>query len=158
MHLSGSVIIQAPRETVFDYLTDPQKVSQCAPGVESVEVLVPGQKFKATAGIGFGSVKATFTGEAEWVELDRPNRAKVKARGGAPGSAVDVVSEMVLTDSAGGTTQMDWNADIAVLGQLASLAARLMTPVSQKLTAQFFDCARQKIETGQGEADADSAL
>ncbi len=157
MHLSGSVIIQAPRETVFDYLTDPQKVSQCAPGVESIEILVPGQKFKATAGIGFGSVKATFTGEAEWVELDRPNRAKVKARGNAPGSAADVVSEMVLTDGAGGTTQMDWNADIAVLGQLASLAARLMTPVSQKLTAQFFDCARQKIETGQGAADADSA-
>ncbi len=157
MHLSGSVIIQAPRDKVFDYLTDPEKVSQCAPGVESVEILVPGQKFKATAGIGFGSVKATFTGEAEWVELDRPSRAKVKAHGSAPGSAADVVSEMVLTSSADGTTQLDWTADVAVLGQLASLAARLMTPVSQKLTAQFFDCVRQKIETGQGASDGGPA-
>ena len=157
MHLAGSVLIQAPLETVFDYLTDPEKVSLCAPGVESIEILVPGQKFKATAGIGFGAVKANFTGEAEWVELDRPNRAKVKAHGSAPGSAADVVSEMVLTRVADGTTQMEWTADVAVLGQLASLAARLMTPVSQKLTAQFFDCARQKIEGGLGAADAGPA-
>ena len=33
------------------------------------------------------------------------------------------------------------------LGQLASRAARMMGPVSQKLTAQFFACARKKIET-----------
>lgn len=147
MHLSGSIHISAPREQVFDFLTDPLQVSQCAPGVESVEVLVPGQKFRATAGIGFGSVKATFKGEAEWVELDRPNRAKVKARGAASGSAADVVSEMILAEAPGGTTQMNWTADIAIMGQLASLAARMMSPISQKLTAQFFDCAKVKIET-----------
>jgi carbon monoxide dehydrogenase subunit G len=146
MHLSGTVSIAAPRERVYEFLTDPHQVSQCAPGVESIEILVPGQKFKAKAGIGFGSVKATFTGEAEWVELDPPNRAKVKGRGNAPGSAAEVVSEMTLTEAGPGQTQMTWTADVAVLGQLASLAARMMAPVSQKLTAQFFECAKKKIE------------
>jgi carbon monoxide dehydrogenase subunit G len=146
MHLSGSVIIQAPREKVFAFLTDPQQVSQCAPGVESIDIVEPGKKFSAKAGIGFGSVKASFTGDAEWVELDPPNRAKVKAHGRAPGSAADVTSEMKLSDNAGGGTLMEWTADVAILGQLASLAARMMVPVSQKLTAQFFDCVRQKIE------------
>jgi uncharacterized protein len=146
MKLSGSITINAPRERVWAFLTDPHQVSQCAPGVESVEVLVPGEKFRAKAGIGFGAVKATFVGDAEWVELDAPNRAKVKAHGKAPGSAADVVSEMVLSDGPDGGTTMDWTADITILGQLASLAARMMRPVSQKLTGQFFDCARKKIE------------
>ncbi|MBM4423861.1 MAG: carbon monoxide dehydrogenase subunit G [Chloroflexi bacterium] len=146
MKLSGTVTINASRDKVWEFLIDPMKVSQCAPGVESVEVLVPGQKFRATASIGFGSVKAKFTGDAEWVELDAPSRAKVKAHGNAPGSAADVTSEMSLSDGPGNTTEMKWTADIVVLGQLASLAARMMQPVSQKLTEQFFACAKKKIE------------
>ena len=146
MHLSGSVTIKAPRQRVFEFLTDPNLVSQCAPGVETVTILEPGRKFQAKAGIGFGSVKATFVGDAEWLELDPPNRAKVKAHGRAPGSAADVTSEMKLSEAADGSTLMEWTADVAVLGQLASLAARMMVPVSQKLTGQFFDCVRQKIE------------
>lgn len=146
MQLSGRVVIQAPRQKVWDFLTDPHQVSQCAPGIESIEVTEVGKKFRAVAGIGFGSVKARFTGDAEFVELDAPNRALIKAHGSAPGSAADVVSEMKLSDTADGGTEMAWTADIAVLGQLASLAARMMTPVSQKLTEQFFSCAKQKIE------------
>jgi carbon monoxide dehydrogenase subunit G len=147
MKLNGTVTIRAPRETVYAFLTDPHQVSQCAPGVESIEIIEPNKKFRAKAGIGFGAVKATFVGDAEWVELDPPHRAKVKAHGRGSGSAADVSSEMKLASDDQGNTVVSWTADIAVLGQLASLAARMMGPVSQKLTAQFFDCARKKIET-----------
>ncbi len=146
MQLSGTVIIKASRQTVWAFLTDPHKVSQCAPGVEKVEVMEAGRKFRATAAVGFGSVKAKFTGDAEFVELDAPNRAKIKAHGNAPGSAADVTSEMILSDGADGATEMKWTADVAVLGQLASLAARMMAPISQKLTEQFFECVKNKIE------------
>ena len=146
MQLSGTVNIKAPRPKVWDFLTDPQQVAACAPGVESVEVVEPGRKFRATAAIGFGSVKAKFTGNGEFVELEAPNRAKIKAHGNAPGSAVDVMSEMFLSDGPDGTTEMRWTADIVVLGQLASLAARMMGPVSQKLAEQFFAEAKKKIE------------
>jgi carbon monoxide dehydrogenase subunit G len=146
MHLEGIVNIKAPRQTVWDFLTDPQKVAQCAPGVDSVDILEPGRKFRANAAIGFGSVKAQFSGDAEFLELDAPNRAKIKGHGNAPGSAADVVSEMFLSDGADGSTDMKWTADITVVGQLASLAARMMTPVSQKLTEQFFVAVKKKIE------------
>lgn len=152
MQLSGTVTIKASRQRVWDFLTDPQRVAQCAPGVQSVTVLEPGRTFRATAGIGFGAVKANFTGDAEWVELDPPNRAKVRAHGKAPGSAADVVSEMVLVDNPDGTVQMHWTADVNVLGQLAGLASRMMGPVSQKLTEQFFSCAKRKIEEGEAAA------
>src|SRR5258707_12983565 len=98
MKLSGTVNIKAPRQKVWDFLTDPSQVAACAPGVESVEALEGGRKFKAVAAIGFGTVKAKFNGDGEFVELDAPNRAKIKAHGNAPGSAADVMSERFLTD------------------------------------------------------------
>jgi carbon monoxide dehydrogenase subunit G len=146
MHLEGTVNIKAARQTVWEFLTDPNKVAQCAPGVESVEIIEPGKKFRAIAAIGFGSVKAQFSGNAEFLELDAPNRAKIKGHGNAPGSAADVTSEMFLSGGPDGSTDMKWTADVAVVGQLASLAARMMTPVSQKLTEQFFAAVKKKIE------------
>ena len=41
---------------------------------------------------------------------------------------------------------MEWSADVKVLGTIASLAARLMKPVTQKLTGQFFTCVKKKLE------------
>jgi carbon monoxide dehydrogenase subunit G len=149
MHLEGKVTIKAPQARVWEFLTDPHQVTQCAPGIEKVEVMVPGQTFRATAAIGFGTVKARFSGDVEWLELDAPNRAKMKGHGTASGSAADVVSEMMLSEDPAGGTQLHWTADVTVVGQLASLAARLMGTVSQKLTGVFFDCVRGKIEAGQ---------
>jgi len=154
MHLEGNVNISAPRSVVWDYLTDPNKVSQCAPGVESVEIIEPGKKFRGIVGIGFGTVKARFAGDVEFVELQQPDRAKLKAHGSAPGSAADVISEMSLSDLPEGGTQLHWTADISIVGQLAGLAARLMGTVSQKLTAAFFDCVRKKIEASNATANA----
>jgi hypothetical protein len=146
VHLEGDVTIKAARDKVWKFLTDPNAVSKCAPGLESLEIVTPDKKFRVVVSVGFGTVKATFNTDVEWVELDAPNRAKFKAHGTAPGSAVDALSEMKLSDGKDGATLMNWTADIVVLGMIASLASRLMGGITQKLTAAFFDCARKQIE------------
>ncbi len=146
MMLEGNININAPREKVWEYLTSPDFVTECAPGVDSVEVIVPDKQFKATATIGFGSAKVVFEADVEWLEMYENRFARMKAHGKTPGSGVDVVSEMRLTihDQA---TDLDWKADIIVVGQLASTAARLMSGVTRNLTASFFDCVKGKIES-----------
>ena len=148
MKLSGSVKIQAPREKVWNFLTDPTQVAQCAPGLDSVEIVEPDKKFRATASIGFGAVKATFVTDAEWLDLDPLQRAQAKFHGKAPGSVADGTSEMLLRDGdKDGETVLDWSADVTVVGTIASLASRLMVPVTQKITGVFFDNVRKKIES-----------
>lgn len=146
MQLDGTVTIGAPREKVWAFLTDPHKVGQCAPGLESLEVVDPGQKFEAVVSVGFGSMKARFSAEIEWVELDEPERAKMKAHGTAPGSTADATSEMTLTAKGENETELVWTADVSVQGTIASLASRLMGSVTQRLTGEFFDCVRDHIE------------
>lgn len=36
MQLNGSVNINAPRQRMWDFPTDPETVARCAPGVESI--------------------------------------------------------------------------------------------------------------------------
>jgi len=81
------------------------------------------------------------------LELEEPNYAKLKAHGTASGSAADAISEMKLSDGPDGSTVVNWTADVVVGGQLASLASRLMVPVSQKLAGVFYEAVRKKIET-----------
>lgn len=146
MQFDGTVNIEASREKVWEFLTDPNLVSQCAPGLKSVEVIEPDKKFRAVAGVGFGSVKVTFETDVEWVEVDAPNYARMKAHGKAPGSGVDISSTMKLSAGPDGSTKMQWSADIVVVGTIASMASRLMGSVTRRLTADFFNCVKDKIE------------
>ena len=146
MLLKGDVIIRAPRKEVWDFLTDPNKIGPCAPGVEKIETIEPNKIYRGTMSVGLGSVKARFNGDVEILELDEPNRAKLKAHGTATGSAADVISEMTLSNGPEDETLVHWTADVNVSGQLASLASRLMVPVSQKLAGVFYEEVRKRIE------------
>lgn len=146
MLLKGDVTIHAPRKKVWDFLTDPNQIGPCAPGVEKIETIEPDKKYRGVMSVGLGSVKAKFKGEVEILELNEPDRAKIKAHGTATGSAADVMSEMTLSNGPDGGTNVHWTADVQVSGQLASLASRLMVPVSQKLAGIFYDEVRKRIE------------
>jgi uncharacterized protein len=147
MNFKGTVRINAPRQKVWNFLTDPTQLSDCAPGLEKLEIIKPNEQFRATASVGFGAVKATFVTDATWTGLDAPNHASMKIRGKAPGSGVEGTSEMALRDGdKPGETILDWSSDVTVVGAIASLAARLMGPVTQKITDSFFENVRKKIE------------
>ena len=147
MRLKGEVTIQSPRKRVWDFMTDPEQIGQCVPGVEKIEMIEPLKKYHGIVTVGFGAVKARFSGEVEILELDEPNHAKLKAHGSASGSVADAVSEMNLSDGLNDTTLVNWTADVTIGGQLASLASRLMVPVSEKLAGIFYDQVRKKIES-----------
>jgi carbon monoxide dehydrogenase subunit G len=146
MHLEGKVTIAATQAKAWEFLTDPEAVGQCAPGLQSMNIVEPNKKFKAVAGVGLGTVKVTFNADVEFVELTAPNNAKLKVHGVAPGSSMDATSEMKLTALSDKETQLDWTADVVVVGKIATLASRLMGGVTQQLAGEFFKCVKSKIE------------
>jgi carbon monoxide dehydrogenase subunit G len=146
MDFSGSQTIAAPIETVWAYLLDVNKVAECAPGFQSLEVLGE-EHWKAVVSVGVGAVKAKFTLDVTRPEMHEPDHMIVKARGKAPGSAVEMSGDMRLTSVDGGQqTRMDWEAKVIVSGTLASVGARLLQGTAEKLTGQFFSCLKAKLE------------
>ncbi len=146
MKFSGTVQIKAPRDRVWAFVVDPDKVGPCGPGVESIEVVDP-THFKATAKVGIGFIRARFVINLEFAELEAPQRALIKAHGQAPGSAVDGTAEMRLSDGPDSdTTVMDWNADVIIAGSLASVGARMIEGTADKLIGEAFECIRITLE------------
>jgi carbon monoxide dehydrogenase subunit G len=145
MKFEGTVDINAPRERVWAFLMDPNQVGACGPGVESIEV-IDETHFKARAKVGIGFISARFNVDMEIAERDEPNQAVIKARGQAPGSAVDATATMSLKDGDAGSTVMDWAADVMIGGTLASVGARLIEGTANKMIGQTFDCIKAKLE------------
>ena len=145
MKFEGTVDIRAPRERVWEFLMDPNQVGPCGPGVESIEV-IDETHFKAKAKVGIGFISARFVVDMEIAVRVAPDRAVIKARGQAPGSAVDATATMKLSDGADGATTMDWAADVLIGGTLASVGARLIEGTANKMIGQTFDCIRAKLE------------
>lgn len=146
MQFSGSVDINAPRDKVWAFVIDPEQVGSCGPGVESIERL-DDTHFKARAKVGVGFITARFLADIELAEQQPPDRAVIKVRGQAPGSAVDATATMDLVDGGtAGVTRMDWVADVNIAGTLASVGARLIEGTANKLIGQTFDCIRSKLE------------
>jgi carbon monoxide dehydrogenase subunit G len=146
VHFEGTVSIAAPRSAVWDFVTDPERVGTCGPGVETVEKLDE-TNFRARAKVGIGLFRARFNVDAKMVEQVPPERAVIQARGQAPGSAVDATATMELSDGPDGGTVMAWSADVVVGGTVASIGARLLEGTANKMIGQTFECMRQKLES-----------
>ena len=145
MEFSGAVDIPAPRERVFAFVIDPDRVGSCGPGVESIEV-IDATHFRAKAKVGVGFIQARFVVDLQISEMRAPDMAIIRAHGQAPGSAVDALGRMNLVDGPEpGTTTMLWAAEVNLSGMLASVGARMVEGTANKMIGQTFDCMRAKI-------------
>jgi carbon monoxide dehydrogenase subunit G len=146
MEFSGTQKIAVPIEKVWAFLLDVNNVAGCAPGFQSLEVLGD-EHWKAVVSVGVGPVKAKFTMDVTRPEMHEPDLMIVKGRGKAPGSAVEMSGTMNLVSEGPEETRMDWSATVTVSGTLASIGARLMNSTAEKLTGQFFDCLKTKLQS-----------
>ena len=145
MEFSGSQTIAVSNTKVWAFLLDVNNVASCAPGFQSLEELGP-EHWKAVVAVGVGPVKAKFTLDVTRPEMQEPERMLVKGRGKAPGNAVDLSGEMLLVAEGDEQTRMDWKANVVVSGTIASVGARLLQGTANKLTDQFFECLKTKLQ------------
>jgi uncharacterized protein len=145
MRFEGTLDIAAPRDRVWSFLTDPKQVTACAPDVQSLDIIDP-HHFKVVVRAGVGPIKGTFSMNVQFLELDRPKHAAVLARGQAPGSAVEMVSNLDLSEFDDTHTVMEWSSDVTVSGMIQQVGARLMQGAADKITHQVFSCIKAKLE------------
>ena len=146
MKLEGRVEIHAPRPAVWAFVTDPDQVAGCVPGVQSVENL-GGGRFKAHVRVNLGFFSAKVVVDVEFTEVHEPDDATVRARGQVAGSGVDATAKAVLADGAEGSTEVDWTADVAISGMIASLGPGAIEGTATRAIGQVFDCIKAKLET-----------
>ena len=143
LEFAGSPEITAPRERVWQRLMDPHFVAKSAPGVESVEVIDP-THFKVISGFGVGSIKLRFSMDVELFDIVPGRSARMRVRGKAPGSAVDVLSSLEI-EAGPDKIRLNWSATSEISGTVAGVGARLMEGTARKLTEQFWTDFAQRV-------------
>jgi uncharacterized protein len=94
-------------------------------------------------------VKAKFTLDVTRPEKREPDLMVVQGHGKAPGNTADLSGRMNLSPIDATHTRMDWTARVAVSGTIASVGARFLPGTAEKLTRQFFDCLKAKLQTNE---------
>src|SRR5262249_44005075 len=135
---------RASRDRVWQCLMDPKFVGATATSIESVETIDP-THFNVVAGLGVGSLKLRFKLNVELFDIVDGQSAKMRARGKAPGSTVDVVTSFQLTEEQPKLIRLEWKADSTVGGTVASVGARLLEGTARRLAEEFWQDFADKV-------------
>ncbi len=146
MDFSGTFIVKAPKEKVFQLVLDPNQISQCMPDLQKLEVKSP-DDFIAIVKAGVSFIRGDFNLHFTVVERNAPTHAKLAAHGTGIGSTIDMETWMDFSDVEGGGTEMKWRADAKVGGRIASVGQRLISGQAEKIIKQLFTCLESKLNT-----------
>ncbi|MFN0118947.1 MAG: SRPBCC family protein [Blastocatellia bacterium] len=136
MKIEGSYNINAPRPLVWNLLIDPDILSRCVPGVQSLECVGEGS-YKIALKTGVGTIRGVYTGAIRLEDLREPEHYKMTVDGkGAPGF-LKGVGELELTETDEGTA-VSYTGDVSVGGTIAAVGQRLIVSTAKMMTGQFF--------------------
>jgi carbon monoxide dehydrogenase subunit G len=144
MQLSGKIEIEAPRQRVWDVITDPHQVAECVPGNPKIEV-IDERNLRVTAEVGNGFFRTKVTVEIELTDLDAPQRATANATGAVMASPVTAIGSLELEELGPALTRTTWSADVTLGGMLVGFAGMVQAPL-QGGVDRTLECLKAKLE------------
>lgn len=145
MHFEGRFKINAPKQKVWESVTDPEKVVKSVPGLQSYEIHEE-RKVSARVKAGMGMVRGTFKVKGSYKDI-KPETYSLKylLSGSGVGSMFDAEIVMRLSDEEGGT-EMAYEAEATTSGVLAGLAGRIIEKKVLEIAEEMFENLRKEME------------
>lgn len=141
--VSGSYMIHAPRERLWQSLNDPAFLKACLPGCESMEAIGPDQ-YQATLNVGISIVKGKYNGSVTLSEKEPPQRFRMRVEGKGTGGFVQGAGLLDLAEDAQGT-KITYEGDVQVGGPIASLGQRLLDGAAKMMVGHFFGAVNTQL-------------
>ena len=143
MKVEGTRRYEASRERVWEVLNDPAEMAGLMPGVESFEIVDDTHwKAKVKVPLGLGSMKMSI--DFEKTESRPPEHASLNAKGKGVGAIMSMETQFDLSEDGGGT-DMRWQADVRILGQVASMGQRVVQPIVNQQVEQVLNALDARV-------------
>ena len=144
MLLQGKFRLPSDVDRVWDYVSDPRKVIECVPGLQSYTVDENG-RISAAVRVSIGFIRGTFQTATKVVKEDRAGHAAVlELSGSGAGSGFNAAVNISVA-AAGSESELTWEANANISGPLGSLAKPLVEGNIRKIVTQLFDCVKAKL-------------
>ena len=142
LKISEQLTVEASPEEIWKLLRDTPRLAALLPGVESVAPLnEPGiEAYQAKAGDRIGPFKVALNMEIRVTETQEPSCLKASLKGGDSIGLNHLTGSLqIMLATASSATHMKFEADIEILGKLATLGA---VPIRRRATEKFAEFAR----------------
>jgi len=142
--LQGKLRIPSNSEKVWGFVSEPSKVIQCVPGLQTFTV-GENRRVSASVRVSIGFIRGTFQANTKIVNEDRANhRAVLELSGSGAGSGFNAVVNLGVA-ALGPESELSWDANVNISGPLGSLAKPLIEGNVNKIVTQLFDCVKAKV-------------
>jgi carbon monoxide dehydrogenase subunit G len=146
MHLEGAYLLRRPRAQVWDFISDPEKIAQCLPDLQGLEVK-DSKTFTVTVKLGIAFVRGNFKFDFSLLDQEPPSHSRFEATGKGAGVSVRLTASIDLKEVEAGTTELAWKTDAELGGLLGEISPTLIQSSTNKFSQQFFDCVKSKLES-----------
>jgi uncharacterized protein len=148
MKLSGSAMLHAPAEQIFNSMQDPNFLVRTIPGCQQLQAVGP-DEYQMTISAGVASIKGTYLGNVRMVDPVPPQAYTLKASAQSAVGTVDADARISLEDHGGGTTELRYDADAKIGGTIAGVGQRVLTGVARKMAGEFFAAVDRELTGGE---------
>jgi carbon monoxide dehydrogenase subunit G len=139
--------VDAPIETVWNFMTNPETVVACLPGMTLQEV-VDERNFVGKAKIKLGAMTMAYKGKIHFKDIDPANHILVMVAEGRDPSGGTVEGEISfrLVTLESGAIEVVTDAAISLTGKAMSVGAGMFKGISHQLFIQFANTAKKRLE------------
>lgn len=139
--------VQASVTEVWAFLRDPQRVAECIPGTERIEV-IDDRHYHVVAGARVSLLSVSFAMNVTVTEIEEPSRlvsvaegmdARIKER-------VKLSSALTLEPRGPAATEVSYRIELTVFGKLASLGFAVIKGKAKGMADDFAACIRTRLE------------
>jgi carbon monoxide dehydrogenase subunit G len=142
MHVSGELIVTAPRSVVFDALSDAAAFVKLVDGVDDVRQVDP-THFAAMFETRIAYMKFKFAVTVELTRIDAPNLIEAKIEGNALGVVGRLTARSTTTlIDAGDATKVVYTVESTLAGKLGSIGQPVLRAKAKDMQKAFADRLR----------------
>ncbi len=146
MHLDGHFTIKAAQSDVYDFLTDPSRVSRYMPDVKNVTI-DDQDHFTVTARVGVSHIKGDVVMKLTIKDRQPPVSTIIVGKGSGLASMVDMVTSFTLEPAGAAETVVHWKGDVTISGKLAAFGPQgLMDRIARKNIDTFIEGIRTGLD------------
>jgi uncharacterized protein len=148
MQIVESFLINASQDDVWQLMFDIPRLSQCVPGLQSVEI-VDDKTYRGKLVVRVGPLRSEFSGSVILTEIARPDRLAGTVQGADKSSASSIKANFTgrLKPVADGT-EASFEVEANLRGRLAQFGGPVINATAKKLTAEFAKNLKAQLEHG----------
>jgi carbon monoxide dehydrogenase subunit G len=148
IEISEKFEVEAPIETVWQFVNEPAKVVTCMPGAELVEQ-VDDTRYLGRVKVKLGAMTTSYKGEVVFSDVNESEHTlqlvgEGKETGG--GTAKGTVN-ISLKSTEAGAVEMSVDAQVDITGKVAQVGRGMIKGVSRQLFKQFAKNTKDRLES-----------